>query len=259
MRAVAAGLAGMAGVALLLASAAIWATQDSPDYSARSTAANEIVIGARRVTSGTTGQTHTAGAGMNRPSGFAAGSDGDGDPAVLSVAYGGRPVTRVVREVAGTTSQTHGASATPTASPTLSVSATPTASPSPTATLTPRPPFAWPAEASISQPMAENHPYGIDIAVRFEPVYAVRDGRVTFVGGDPCCSYGLFVVVEHDQGWTSLYAHLETFAVGLGDDVTQGQRIGRSGETGKARGPHLHFELRSWGTPLDPVPRLPAR
>lgn len=107
--------------------------------------------------------------------------------------------------------------------------------------------------------MAENHPYGIDIGVKYQPVYAVRDGRVIFVGGDPCCSYGHYVVVEHDQGWTSLYAHFDEFAVRPGDYVTQGQRIGTSGETGKSRGPHLHFELRSWGTPVDPLVHLPAR
>ena len=107
--------------------------------------------------------------------------------------------------------------------------------------------------------MAENHPYGIDIGVKYQPVYAVRDGRVIFVGGDPCCSYGLYAVVEHDAGWTSLYAHLESFAAGIGDHVIQGQRIGTSGETGKSRGPHLHFELRSWGAPVDPVAHLPER
>ena len=247
MRAVAAGLAGMAGVILLLASAAIWVTHDLPDHSGQATAANETAIGVRRFNSSTAGLTHTAGASTSHRPRFVVGSEDDGASGMSSIRYVGWPLTRVAGAVAGTATLMPSASATPTASPT------------PAATLTPRPPFVWPGEAAISQPMAENHPYGIDIAVRLEPIYAVRDGRVTFAGGDPCCSYGLFVVVEHDQGWTSLYAHLEAFAVGLGDHVIQGQRIGRSGETGKARGPHLHFELRSWGTPVDPVARLPAR
>ena len=135
---------------------------------------------------------------------------------------------------------------------------TPRASPTPTITPTPSPPFIWPANGWVSQRMAEGHPSGIDIAVNMgEPVRAARDGRVTYVGGDPCCSYGYFVVIEHDGGSTSLYAHLSAFAVGAGDEVTQGQLIGLSGETGKARGAHLHFELRSSGVPVNPLNRLP--
>ncbi len=137
---------------------------------------------------------------------------------------------------------------------------TPTASPTPTITPTPSPPFVWPANGRVSQRMSEGHPYGIDIAVNVgEPVRAARDGRVTYVGGDPCCSYGYFLVIEHDGGSNSLYAHLSAFAVGAGDEVTQGQLVGLSGETGKARGAHLHFELRSSGTPVNPLNRLPPR
>jgi murein DD-endopeptidase MepM/ murein hydrolase activator NlpD len=145
---------------------------------------------------------------------------------------------------------------TPTTTPTI----TPTASATPTATATPRPPFIWPAEGRISQPLSPAHPLGIDIAVNSgSRVVATRDGRVVFAGGDPCCSYGWYIVVEHDDGWRSVYGHLSAFAVSAGDQVTQGQLLGLSGNTGKSSGPHLHFELRRWGAVVDPQEYLNAQ
>ncbi len=142
--------------------------------------------------------------------------------------------------------------------PTPTVTPSPTPIPSPTPTATPRPPFVWPAHGPISQGMHAKHPSGIDVAVNTgEPIYAVRDGRVQYAGGDPCCSYGYFMVLEHDQGWTSLYAHLSAFRAVAGQEVTQGQLIGLSGESGKARGAHLHFELRMGGVPVNPMEHLP--
>ena len=107
---------------------------------------------------------------------------------------------------------------TPTATPTPSFTPTPSVTPTPTmrptATATPRPSFIWPASGVISQPMWTGHPFGIDIALNTgTPIEAVRDGVVIFAGGDPCCSYGYYIVVEHDDGWTSLYAHQSAFAV----------------------------------------------
>lgn len=149
---------------------------------------------------------------------------------------------------------------TSTATPTPTPTATSTPTPTPTATPTPPPPFVWPGEGWISQPMSAKHPSGIDIAVNAGwPIYAVRAGRVGFAGGDPCCSYGYYIVVEHDDGWTSLYGHLNSFAVVAGTGVEQGQLIGLSGETGKAKGVHLHFELRTGGVPVDPLEYLPPR
>jgi murein DD-endopeptidase MepM/ murein hydrolase activator NlpD len=139
-----------------------------------------------------------------------------------------------------------------------------TATPAPASTATPAAalkwPFVWPADGWITQRMWAGHPKGIDIGVPTgSPVRAVRAGRVTFAGGNPCCSYGYYVIVQHDGGWTSLYGHLSAFAVKTGDQVARGQRLGLSGATGYASGPHLHFELRYFGTPVDPLPRLPAR
>jgi len=123
-----------------------------------------------------------------------------------------------------------------------------------TPTPTPKPSLIWPALGRISQPMWAKHPSGIDIAVDSgTPIRAVRDGRVVSAGGDPCCSYGLFVVVEHSDGWTSLYGHLSLIAVEEGEEVRQSQLIGLSGQSGYTSGAHLHFELRESGTPVDPL------
>jgi murein DD-endopeptidase MepM/ murein hydrolase activator NlpD len=94
------------------------------------------------------------------------------------------------------------------------------------------------------------------VSVGFE-VRAVRTGVVTVAGGDPCCGYGYYIVVEHPDGWTSLYAHLSAFDVAVGSSVVQGQRLGLSGETGHAHGAHLHFELRHYGAAIDPMLYFP--
>jgi murein DD-endopeptidase MepM/ murein hydrolase activator NlpD len=143
---------------------------------------------------------------------------------------------------------------TPTTTPTI----TPTATATPTLTATPRPPFIWPAEGPISQPMSAKHPLGIDIGVNTgSRVVATRDGYVAFAGGNSCCSYGWYIVVQHDDGWSSVYGHLSAFAVSAGEQVTQGQLLGLSGDTGKSSGPHLHFEVRHWGGVVDPQEYLP--
>jgi hypothetical protein len=105
--------------------------------------------------------------------------------------------------------------------------------------------------------MWAGHPLGIDIgAGPGEPIHAIRDGRVTFAGGDPCCSYGLFVIIEHDDGWASLYAHLSEVNVEAGSEVKQGDAFALSGGTGHVTGPHLHFELRHFGGVVDPLAYL---
>jgi murein DD-endopeptidase MepM/ murein hydrolase activator NlpD len=65
------------------------------------------------------------------------------------------------------------------------------------------------------------------------------------------------VEVDHGNGLASLYAHLSNFSVKPGDRVAQGQRVGLAGSTGVSTGPHLHFELRVVGVPVDPLPHLP--
>jgi murein DD-endopeptidase MepM/ murein hydrolase activator NlpD len=70
--------------------------------------------------------------------------------------------------------------------------------------------------------------------------------------------YGLCMVIDHGQGLTTLYAHLLETAVVAGDSVSAGQPIAQVGSTGNSTGPHLHFEVRSDGRPVDPELFLPA-
>ncbi|MBB0230262.1 peptidoglycan DD-metalloendopeptidase family protein [Streptomyces calidiresistens] len=85
-------------------------------------------------------------------------------------------------------------------------------------------------------------------------VLAVGSGVVVAVGCDD--AYGLSVVLRHDNGYHSQYAHLSLVTVEPGDRVGTGRRIGLSGNTGNSTGPHLHFEIRltpQYGSAVDPV------
>ena len=68
--------------------------------------------------------------------------------------------------------------------------------------------------------------------------------------------YGQFVIIDHNIDYITLYAHLSEVLVSQGDVVAQGQAIGRVGSTGNSTGPHLHFEIRDFGSRADPVPLL---
>lgn len=117
--------------------------------------------------------------------------------------------------------------------------------------------FVWPVVDMITSYFGPSHPLGIDINAPFVPVRAASAGQVLFAGGDPCCSYGLYVDIRHDQGYETRYAHLSSLAVKLGQFVQQGQVIGVSGATGRATGAHLHFELRRNGIIQDPMAFMP--
>jgi murein DD-endopeptidase MepM/ murein hydrolase activator NlpD len=99
---------------------------------------------------------------------------------------------------------------------------------------------------------------GIDIAgPQHEPVLAAEDGQVV-VAATGTSGYGKYVVLTHGQGVTTLYGHLDQILVKPGDRVSQGSAIGLEGSTGNSTGPHLHFEVRVNGTPVDPVTYLPS-
>jgi murein DD-endopeptidase MepM/ murein hydrolase activator NlpD len=80
---------------------------------------------------------------------------------------------------------------------------------------------------------------------------------VTFAGGNPCCSYGLYVTIAHPDGSETLYAHMSSIAVVQGQAVSQGDVIGYVGCTGYCTGNHLHFELIIDGRQVDPLLYLP--
>jgi murein DD-endopeptidase MepM/ murein hydrolase activator NlpD len=87
------------------------------------------------------------------------------------------------------------------------------------------------------------------------PVGASGVGVVGFAGWNSG-GYGYLVVVRHRLGFETWYAHLSRITVGPGQTVEGGSRIGYIGSSGRSTGPHLHFEVRRFGTPIDPVPYL---
>lgn len=99
---------------------------------------------------------------------------------------------------------------------------------------------------------------GIDLgAPAGTPVLAASAG-VVMVGKDPR-GYGTFVVVRRDDEVSTFYGHLSAVLVESGDYVGAGEVIGETGSSGNSTGPHLHFEVRVGGEPVDPLPMLPAR
>lgn len=116
--------------------------------------------------------------------------------------------------------------------------------------------FGWPASGVIFQDFWSGHP-GIDIADRLgTPVLAADAGYVVSVGWDDT-GYGETIVIDHGNGFQTLYAHLQNFYVGVGDNVTKGQQIGEMGSSGNATGPHVHFEIRQGTVQRNPHGFLP--
>jgi len=106
--------------------------------------------------------------------------------------------------------------------------------------------FIWPANnhtlSGYEYSPSTNH-FGIDIRGALgDPVYAADNGVVVYAGWNDW-GYGNVVVIDHDGGWQTLYAHLSSFNVGCGYSVYQGDVIGAFGSTGNSSGPHLHFEM----------------
>jgi murein DD-endopeptidase MepM/ murein hydrolase activator NlpD len=96
---------------------------------------------------------------------------------------------------------------------------------------------------------------GLDLAApEGTEVFAAADGVVTFTGFDPI--YGNYIIISHSDRWTSLYGHLQIIETVLRTNVKSGTLIGRVGSTGQSTGPHLHFELRQDGKPLNPAGKL---
>ncbi|MBU1078016.1 MAG: M23 family metallopeptidase [Spirochaetes bacterium] len=93
--------------------------------------------------------------------------------------------------------------------------------------------------------------YGIDIAnVAGTPVRAAEAGQVIFMGTRG--GYGKLIILKHSNGYSTRYGHLSRYKVKHGQRVRQGQVIGYVGSTGNVTGPHVHFEIRRYGRPLNP-------
>jgi len=115
-------------------------------------------------------------------------------------------------------------------------------------------PFSWPLVGAITSNfgMRDGRPHeGIDIAAEEgTPIRAAASGRVVFAG--PRGTYGLTVIIDHGNGFRTLYAHCSRIMVEAGDAVGPSTVIALAGNTGNSRGPHLHLEVLKNGVPLDP-------
>ena len=119
--------------------------------------------------------------------------------------------------------------------------------------------FIWPVAGPISTYFSPTH-QGIDIDLTQQPpsvIRAAHDGVVIFAGGDPCCSYGNYVMVVSPVGLVTLYAHLESINAWVGQTVRQGDVLGPAGCTSNCTGVHLHFEVIEAGVRRDPLAYLP--
>jgi murein DD-endopeptidase MepM/ murein hydrolase activator NlpD len=96
---------------------------------------------------------------------------------------------------------------------------------------------------------------GVDVdADQGDPIAALADGVV--VWADERSGYGNTVIIDHGNQFATLYAHQSQIVAKVGDTVSGGQVIGFIGSTGLSSGPHLHFEVRDLGVPIDPEPFL---
>jgi murein DD-endopeptidase MepM/ murein hydrolase activator NlpD len=97
---------------------------------------------------------------------------------------------------------------------------------------------------------------GLDFPVGYGTRVGAAAAGTTIFAGWNNGGYGNLVVIQHSTGYTTWYAHLQTITSWVGEQVQAGTRIGYVGSTGYSTGPHLHFELRRWNTPIDPLPYL---
>lgn len=125
--------------------------------------------------------------------------------------------------------------------------------------------YMWPSDCTtITSPFGPRvHPIygqlkphtGVDIGAWYgTEIYAAASGTVSLAVVDySTVGYGTYVAIYHPNGTTTLYAHMSSLAVSVGQTVTQGQVIGYVGSTGASNGPHIHFEIRQNGVCVDPM------
>ncbi len=125
--------------------------------------------------------------------------------------------------------------------------------------------MTWPAEGEITSPFGWRvHPIfgtqrlhtGIDIGSDYGDAIRAADGGVV-IHADWMGGYGNAVIIDHGNGISTLYAHNSQLLVDEGQTVAKGQTVARCGSTGYSTGPHLHFEVRQNGSPVNPLNYLP--
>lgn len=100
--------------------------------------------------------------------------------------------------------------------------------------------------------------YGTDMAAKHgSAILATADGVINFAGWEK--GYGKLIKIKHDFGYETRYAHLSKISVSVGQRISQGDRIGKMGNTGRSTGTHLHYEIRRNGKPINPMKYIRAR
>jgi len=116
--------------------------------------------------------------------------------------------------------------------------------------------FVWPIGGVITQRFVWYHK-GLDIATGFgTPALAADAGRVIAAGWPDNAGYGNRVMIDHGNGFVTLYGHLSKIYVTAGQTVKRGDQVGAEGSTGRSTGPHLHFEIRKGGVAVNPLDYL---
>ncbi len=122
----------------------------------------------------------------------------------------------------------------------------------PPGTLTGAGKFMWPTKGHITQKSWHCH-HAVDIAnTEGTAIYASDSGYVVVAGWEKS-GYGKVVIINHGNGFQTLYAHLSVISVSVGQSVAKGQRVGLMGNTGFSTGSHLHFEIREGSQLSDPL------
>lgn len=120
--------------------------------------------------------------------------------------------------------------------------------------------FEWPvADIRMSRGFAygSRAHWGLDLASpRGTPILASEQGTVIYTGSG-FRGYGKLIVIEHNDEWATLYAHLDKISVKEGQVVRKGEKLGGMGRTGRSSGVHLHFEMRHRRQPVNPLAYLP--
>ncbi len=118
--------------------------------------------------------------------------------------------------------------------------------------------FVWPANNhSLSGYDYTAIHHGLDICAHLgDPIYATDNGVIVWAGPN-AYGYGNLIVIDHGNGWQSVYGHLSQWNVQCGQSVYQGNLIGLAGSTGNSSGPHLHFEIHYKGGSVNPWTVLP--
>jgi murein DD-endopeptidase MepM/ murein hydrolase activator NlpD len=120
--------------------------------------------------------------------------------------------------------------------------------------------FRWPVRGRVISTFGKrpdgSHNDGVNVAVpQGTEITAAAAGKVAYAGNE-LKGYGNLVLIRHDDGWVSAYAHADQILVRPNDEVRRGQVIARAGKTGAVDQPQLHFELRRDSRPVDPMPYL---